>query len=150
MQSYEILILFLFLIAGIGGIIYSLFTMFLSIRAKKWKKTPADILSSHVDVSCDDEGDYNYKAKIRYSYSYRGHRYCSTKIAFGYVGNTIEYFANRVAYKFFPDSPTTAYLNPKHPKISVLLVGIKYFHFFNLIFFIVFTAIAIKFFRAAV
>lgn len=145
MQPYEIFIARLFVIGGIGGIVYSLFTMYLSIRAKRWKKTPAQILSSHVDISYDDEGDCEYEAKIHYSYSYRGHQYFSKRIAYGYVGNTIEYFAKRVAYKFFPDTPAFAYINTKHPKTSVLLVGIKPFHFFNLIFFLLFTVIAIHF-----
>ncbi len=137
MQSPELYVKYLFFVVGYGGMAYSFITMYLSHRARYWMRTKATIVSSTIETSCDDEG-CTHEAKVEYEYSVYGKSYFSKKIAFGYAGNSFRYFANRVAGKYIRGNTAIVYFNPKNPGKSVLLVGIRPFHIFNIIFFLLF------------
>ena len=131
----------LFLCIGYGGVVYSIFTMFQSIGARNWKKIRANITSSRIDSSCDTDG-CSYEAKIEYNYSYKNRDYTSSKIAFGYLGNSFKFLSKRIYKRFAYGSIPMIYVNPRNPKLAVLLAGIRPFHLFNIVFFIAFAVIA--------
>ena len=133
----------LFFIIGLVGIGYSLLTLLKSLGAKKWQRVSAEIIASSIDISCDID-NCTYGAKINYRYTYNEKVYLSDKIAFGYLANSIKYFAMRVSNQYSQGSTAIVHINPQKPESSVLLVGFHLFHLFNLCFFIVFTLIAVN------
>jgi hypothetical protein len=129
-------------IVGIGGVLDSLYLMLKSWGAKKWKLTHAIINRSTIEEDCDEDG-CSYVAKINYSYDYNGKHYKSDRIAFGYDVKSLKMIAKRMVQKYNPNLPSMVYVNPKSPKESVLLVGIKGFHFVGIVLSSIFIAAGI-------
>ncbi len=140
---FELIVPLIFKIVGIGGLAYSIVTALMSISAKSWIPCPARILNSRMIEDCDSDG-CTYEAKISYEYTYRAKDYQSSKIGFGYMANSIRYLASRLLVKYPPESQQKVWVNPKNPAKSVLVTGFRPYHLFNILFFAVFTWVALQ------
>lgn len=141
----EQLIAFCFILFGIGGFLYSLYIALKSYGAKKWKLSKAFINKSLIEEDCDGDG-CSYKAKVNYTYNYNGKLYKSDKVAFGDFSNSSKYLARKVVKQYIEGFPNRVYVNPKRPKESVLLVGVKGLHILHILFFSIFIFMGLLFF----
>lgn len=88
-------------------------------RVATWKPAPALVISSSVVTVQGDKGN-TYKPVVVYSYAYEGSNYTAstvTPISMS-AGNG---WAQSIASRYRPGSPTTAYVNPAHPNNAYLL-----------------------------
>jgi hypothetical protein len=145
-MEFEKLIAFGFILFGLGGVLYSLLMMLKSVGAKKWILSKAHINNALIDEDCDEDG-CTYEAKVNFSYNYKSINYNSDKVAFGYFSNSFEFLAKRLIKHYIPGYPTKVYVNPRRPQQAVLIVGIKGFHLFNIIFFSVFNLLGVYIFN---
>ncbi len=144
-EEIEFLIKVVFIAIGIGGIIYSFYSALMTRAALSWIPVSGSITSHGIDETRDSDGDYMYEAKVEYIYEYRGRKYSGKRIAFGFGSWNIKWFVQGAYIEVVSRAPyITVYVNPKSPKISCALSGIRSFHLANIIFFTVWNIIVYK------
>lgn len=144
-DELEWLIKFVLAAVGIGGVVYSLYAILLTQAAKSWLPVPGTITSHSIDVERDSDGDYMYEAKVCYTYEYRGRSYKGKRIAFGFSSWNVKSFVQNAYIDSVARVPSvTIHVNPKNPKISTILCGIRSFHIANAVFFSVWNIIMYK------
>jgi len=132
MESTNKYIPYLFFVIGYGGFLYSLYTAYLSSIARNWKKTNGNVTHSSIESNCDEDG-CTYKPIIHYNFEVRGRHYESKHIAFGFISNSIYYLTSRIRNKFPFGANVTVYYKHNNPKRSVLIIGLRLFHIFNIV-----------------
>ena len=135
-KSLDPIILLIFYLIAYGGLIKTLFDLYVNGLAKNWPQVEVTILNSDIEELQQSNESSSYVVNVHYSYQYKGHNYRSTRIAFGYWSNQLLKAALVLLRKFETGKTVKAYINPKKPRISVLIAGVRYFHLLNTGFFI--------------
>ncbi len=141
----ETLIKFACVVIGVGGILYSSYSVLMTQVAKSWVPVSGNITSHGVDETRDSDGDYMYKAKVEYEYEYRGRKYKGNRIAFGFGSWNIKWLVYGAYKEAVARAPVIIVcVNPKNPKISSALSGVRNFHLANITFFTLWNIIVYK------
>lgn len=144
-DELELLVKFILAAVGVGGGGYSLYAVLLTQAAKSWLPVSGTITSHSIDVERDSDGDYMYEAKVCYTYEYRGRSHKGKRIAFGFGSWNIKSFVQNAYIDSVARAPSvTVHVNPKNPKMSTILCGIRLFHIANVAFFTVWNVIMYK------
>ena len=69
-EELEFIIKVVFVLVGIGGAVYSIYTAIMAKISRSWVPVVGEIISHEMDESRDSDGDYMYKAKVEYIYKY--------------------------------------------------------------------------------
>lgn len=143
-EELEFLIKLSFVVVGVGGILYSLYSTLMAKAATSWIPVSGSITSHWIDENTND-GDYIYEPKVEYIYEYRGRKYIGKRIAFGLSPWNIKWLVQGAYNEATSRAPAlTVFVNPRHPKVSSALTGIRSFHVGNIIFFSVWSVIVYK------
>ena len=128
---------------GIGGIVYTIFSLLFSINAKSWPIIVGVIEYCDLEEELDNDGDINYKANVTYSYEYRGRTYISKRVGYGLLSSNMRFMIASAYNKAIYNYPKAFIkVNPKRPSMATLLTGIHLYHTITLLFFIIFLSIA--------
>jgi len=135
-EELEFLIKVIFVIAGIGGALYSIYSIAMTKIACKWVSVEGEITHHEIDESRDSDGDYMYKAKVEYVYEYHRRKYTGKRIAFGFGSWNIRSLVDRAYGEAISNYPKVrVFVNQNSPSTSSILVGIRSFHIANILFF---------------
>lgn len=88
----------LFFVVGYFSLIKSIISALMNIEAKNWLKIKASMFETKIETKYDEEGGDTYKVKVIYGYKYQ-------------KGNEAK-----------------VYVNPRKPRVSVLMAKLRYFH----------------------
>lgn len=135
-EELEFIIKVIFVVVGIGGALYSVYTSIMAKISCNWVPVEGQIIHHEMDESRDNDGDYMYKAKVEYVYEYKHRTYKGKRIAYGFGSWNIR----SLVYKAYGDAISSypkvrVYVNKNSPKVSSILVGIRSFHVANILFF---------------
>lgn len=135
-EFLESIVTFIFVAVGIGAALYSIRSCLITRSAKTWMQVSGKIISHGIDESRDVDGDYTYEATVEYTYEYRGRRLGGSRIAFGFGSWNIKWLVQGVYRDAVARAPAvTVFVNPKNPKQSCFICGIRSFHIANIVFF---------------
>lgn len=148
-EEIEFLIKISFLVIGIGGILHAFYSLLMTRAAESWIPVSGRITSHGIEEKRDSDGDYMYKAKVEYLYEYRGRKYKGKRIAFGFGSWNIKWLVQKSYREAISRAPAiTVYIDPKNPKISSALSGVRNFHLANITFFTVWNIFIYKIFTS--
>lgn len=128
MTTFQKLFYTLFFFVGYFGLIKGIISALMNIAAQNWPRIKATMFEVEKETKYDEEYGESYKIKVIYGYKYKGHNYKSKRIAFGYVGNTSEQIAEALYHKYQKGNEVKVYVNPRKPRVSVLMAKLRYFH----------------------
>lgn len=135
-MNIESIIFPLFWGIGIGGMLWSIWTLVLSLAAKSWPVARGHIHRYGIDISYDSDRERQYEAKIHYSFKVRERPYSGERIGFGLVGTNIPWLASSPLKKAIRNYPRVKVrYQADNPKRSTVLVGLQFFHLVNFAFF---------------
>lgn len=135
-ESVGNIVILVFYIVGYGGLVKSLYQLYVTAITKTWHKTKATILDSDIREEYTEDGTL-YKLTVNYQYNYKGHNYQSNRIAIGYKSNNSQRIAKVLYQKFKKSKRVDVFINPRNPKLAVLVSGIRYFHLLKIGFYVI-------------
>ncbi len=131
------LVKFLFGLVGVFAFLNALYNTIMSYQAKSWQPVSGQIDDASFFIT-EDVDETFFNAKIRYHYRHNNKAFKGKRLAYGLFPSTVESFVLKPYLEATDSSPkTTVYVNPKNPKQAALVVGIRVFHLYTLVFFVV-------------
>jgi hypothetical protein len=107
-------------------ILLEIVLMFMNMRASSWTHVRGELINSDVSFT----NSTRMEEQIEYTYKVGAEEYKSHKIAYGSLGKIFI-----LLKKFYIDEKNlTVYYNPNKPEKSVLIPGIRLFHFIEIAF----------------
>lgn len=135
-EGSELIFTIVFVGVGIGGVLYSIYSILMAMLTKSWIPVSGVITAHEMDEVTDNDGDYMYEAKVQYTYEYRNRPYKGDRIAFGFESWNIRWLVEGAYREAIARAPEiTIYVNPRKPKRSCALCGVRNFHLATLLFF---------------
>lgn len=146
-EELEQILKLVFVYVGLGGFLYTVYSILMALLSKSWVPVSGTITEHGMNETRDSDGDYMYEAKVQYTYEYRNRPYKGERIAYGFGSWNIKWFVEGAYREVVARAPElTVYVNPRKPKISSALCGVRNFHVATLIFFIVWNLAVLKIF----
>lgn len=148
-DSFLLILKSVFVLVGIGGGVFSLYTLMMSNAAKTWLPVKGAIDSHGFWESRDNDGGWMYEASVTYTYEFRGRKYQGKRIAFGFSSWNIKWLVQGAYRAAIARAPKVIVrVNPRHPTMSSILYGTRSFHVANLLFFIFWNVAIYKIFSS--
>jgi hypothetical protein len=132
-----------FAIVGLGSYFALWWILFEAYQASSWPTVPAQVLTSELSLTRDDDGSVTLKPKATYKYSFNGTEYIGERVGLVSMSDNFGSFQKQLAEKIDTyrqtQTPIDCYVNPSNPSNAVLNREVRYeylvfFSFFALIF----------------
>lgn len=115
----------IFCVAGFATVAHGLWSARQSMRAAKWPTVPATITHLEVkETSGNSDDPTTYVVKLQYQYVVDGIGYTSSRLAFGYDGDSNQEAHAEIHRKLKDAKAIAARYNPSAPSESCLSYGL--------------------------
>jgi len=118
----------LIIICALPGVITSLLWISRSLDSEGWEVIDCTCVESEIEkkvIQNETSMFFFYRPKIRYIYQFKNLSFENNKVQFGFSVFDTRFFAEGLVEKYRKGQSYKLAVNPKHPKLSVLEVGIK-------------------------
>ena len=113
---------FLAALAGLAIMVYGIFLVVKSMRARSWPTAQGKVIDSRVREVSDSDG-ISYEAYVLYEYSVNGVRHRSDVWRLGVGRSSFTGAAKKAVAKYPVGAPVMVYVNPDKPSDAMLEAG---------------------------
>lgn len=140
----------LFIIIGIGAVIYSFMTYFDAAESEDWPSVRGEIIDSgadHVNKMTTDKSKWKWEPHVEYSYEVNGVTYKNDRIRLGF--GSLSYDNYNMALRSISNYPeggwADVYYDPAYPQSSTLEVGVSLYTYLGFVIGIVSIIVGVMF-----
>ena len=135
--------------AGGTGLVSEVRELLRAFSSRRWPYAEAEVLAVSVEERRGARGRIRFEPVVRYRYVWSGRPLEATRFAFGtlHAGSRSE--AERLVAELKVGSKGRAKVCPTRPELAVLAPGPNGFIWFALVFFCIYTGLAVSYFVSA-
>lgn len=112
----------IFYAAGLGMLVFGLWSAKRSQSAGNWPTTPGTLTRVHMEESSDSEST-SYQVRVQYTYAVDNKTYEGDQLAFGYGSSSGEAAHREIYDKLKRAKQVMVRYDPEHPAVSCLSYG---------------------------